>query len=62
MTLRAAKRLAEVLIAREHLDEALAVIDEALGAPPPAEQHVRTWRYRKDLNTLRDTLAPAEPR
>ena len=62
MTLRAARRLAEVLITRERLDEALAVIDEALDAPPPAEKHVRTWRYRKDLTEIRDTLAPAEPR
>ncbi len=62
MTLRAAKRLAEVLIARGRPGEALAEIDKALGAPPPAEEHVRTWRYRNDLTMLRDTLAPAKPR
>ncbi|MCO4769480.1 MAG: thioredoxin family protein [Deltaproteobacteria bacterium] len=62
MSLRAAKRLADILVAREKLDEAVAVIDAALEAPLPEQQHVRTWRYRTALTALRDTVRPPGPR
>ena len=62
MSLRAAKRLAEILVARGEPDDALATIDQALTAPLPTEQHVRTWRYRKALTALRDTISPPGPR
>ena len=55
--LRAAKRVAALLGPG---DEALAVIDEALSAPEPEHEHVRTWKYRQRLQTLRDELAPSE--
>lgn len=62
MSLRAAHRLAEVLIARGQNGAAIETIDAALAARVPTEQHVRTWRYRKALITLRDTLAAPGPR
>ena len=57
--LRAAHRLASLLGPG---DEALAVITEALAAPEPSQEHVRTWRYRKALVELRDQYAQEEPR
>ena len=62
MALRASQRLAEIQVAAERSDDALATIDAALSAPEPAQEHVRTWRYRKALVTLRDTIQPPGPR
>ncbi len=55
--LRAARRVAELLGPG---DEALAVIDDALSAPEPKQEHVRTWRYREALKTLRAEFAGTE--
>ncbi len=55
--LRAARRVAELLGPG---DEALAVIDDALSAPEPEQEHVRTWRYRESLKTLRAELTEME--
>lgn len=60
--LRAARRLAELLRADEQIDEALAVVDEALAAPAPEQENVRTWRYRTALEELRGALTGSEPR
>lgn len=57
--LRAARRVAELLGPG---DDALAVIDEALTAPEPTQEHVRTWRYRQALVDLRAELAQESPR
>jgi len=62
MALRASQRLATVLQARGDTDGAVAVIDDALLSPQPAEKHVRTWRYREALMALRDELSPPGPR
>ena len=59
--LRAARRVAELL---GPSDEAITVINDALSAPEPEQEHVRTWRYREALATLRAELAgsSAQPR
>lgn len=62
MALRAAQRLAQIQIAAGRPDAALATIDAALSAPEPTQEHVRTWRYREALVTLRDSVAPPGPR
>lgn len=59
--LRAALRLAEILVASERAPEATAVIDAALAQPAPAQTDVRTHRYRQKLQELRDGTAPPAP-
>lgn len=54
--LRAAHRLATILAAQGDPETARTVIDEALAAAPPDVEHVRTWRYRERLETLRASL------
>ncbi|MEL6348278.1 MAG: thioredoxin family protein [Myxococcota bacterium] len=55
--LRAAKRLAEALRADGRFDDAIAVIDQALDVERPAEEmNVRTPRYLKALEDLREEL------
>ncbi len=58
--LRAAKRLAELLHAAGDDEAALSTIDDALAVPPPAEEHVRTHRYRTALEELRAEIAGGE--
>ncbi|GEM_PF-1837917 len=55
--LRAATRLAQILETLGRADEALDVIDVALAAPTPAEENVRTHRYRGALQALRASIA-----
>jgi len=55
--LRAAGRLAEILLAQERAEEARAVLTEALSAPAPTLEGVRTHRYRAALQTQLDALA-----
>lgn len=54
--LRAARRLAEVHEEMGQFAEGLAVVEEALQAPAPAESNVRTHRYRRALDTLQQRL------
>ena len=62
MALRASHRLAEVLLAQGKSSDAMKAIDAALKTPVPTQRHVRTWRYREALITLRDALMPPGPR
>lgn len=58
--LRAARSLAEALEAQGQADKALAIVDQALTAAVPEQAEVRTHRYRKALQDLRDRLTAEE--
>ena len=61
--LRAVMRRAEILLETGRAEEALAALDEALKAPVPEAEHVRTHRYRTKLENLRKrALSQAGPR
>ena len=61
--LRAVKLQSEILLEMGRGDEALVALDQALQAPIPEATHVRTHRYRKQLETLRlRALSQAGPR
>ena len=60
--LRAAKRLAEHLQSEGLIDEALAIVDEALAEAAPVQENVRTHRYRAALEEQRAVLSAQEPR
>lgn len=61
--LRAVERYAELLLELDRGDEALAAVDGALAEAAPAEEHVRTHRYRARLEALRGrALELAGPR
>jgi len=53
--LRAVAQLAEVLSDLEQLKEAKQLIEAELAAAPPAEQAIRTHRYRRRLQELMQT-------
>ena len=55
--LRAVKSTAELLVTLERVAEALALLEDTLKEPAPAVQGVRTHRYRKSLESLRDSLS-----
>ncbi len=57
--LRASMRLAELLNEAGEPDEAIAVLDEALTAAVPTQEHVRTHRYRTKVEELRAEIAGA---
>jgi thiol-disulfide isomerase/thioredoxin len=54
--LRAVRRLAELSAKLGREAEAIAMLNEALAASPPGQPGVRTHRYRRALEDLRDTL------
>ncbi len=54
--LRAATRKARILADLGRIEEAVAVVDAALAPAPPAEENVRTHRYRGALEVLRAGL------
>jgi tetratricopeptide (TPR) repeat protein len=61
--LRAIKRRAEILLELQRPDDALASLDAALAEAPPDVENVRTWRYRQQLEALRErALSQSGPR
>ena len=55
-SLRTAIALAQVQLAMGRADEARRTVQRALAQPPPAEERIRTHRYRRTLNELRKQI------